>query len=1050
MPSTFAERPILNSPYAYPGRYWELENGLPTDRIVERRRQSEHIVPVPPTRREGTQRALQLGIAGLSDERQQYDPTPIINEIRRRVDAWRQLPNPRNWGVTPETARLLQHWRSFDFPNLRPFFCQVEAAETIIWLTEVAGLLQPSANPRRGFETIGNHLKGGNESANPELFRLALKLATGAGKTTVMAMLIAWQTVNAIRYPRRDRFTKRFLIVTPGITIRDRLRALVPNDLENYYEHHDLVPKDMLPAVKQAQVVITNFHAFQLREKDKASPVNRRLRQGKGGPALDTQETEWDMLRRVIPEFTRTKNVLVINDEGHHCYRERPPHESEERELDADEKPEAEKNTEHARVWISGIEAVKRNLGVNAVIDLSATPFFLRGSGYHEGTLFPWTVCDFSLMDAIESGIVKIPRVPIDDNVPSEDRPVLREIWKHVGAVLPRTGRRRANTVQDPLSLPSQLISALEATYNGYEKTYRDWQAAGIETPPVFIVVCQNTAISKLIYEYISGFERRDENGEQIQPFFGRFELFRNYDENGNRLPIPPTLLIDSENLGAAGTLPDDFYAAAAPALEQFKRERVHRSGDRSSAENITDEDILREMMNTVGKTQRLGADVLCVVSVSMLTEGWDANTVTHILGVRAFGTQLLCEQVVGRALRRQSYELNEDGLFDVEYADVLGVPFDFTDSDVKPTPPTPPAPTIRVHAVSPERDHLEIEFPNITAYRVELPDDELRAIFDEDSVLRLTTERVGPTLTDNQGIVGEGIRLTAERLRETRRQQVAFELTAHILQNQLREPGEQPRMHLFRKLNAIVNKWIDQCLVCEDGTFPAQVLYREFADRAGQMIKAAIAKTMQGNQTDAVQRIKAVVAPYNPLGSTRHVNFTTGVRNRLPVAGRFYRVVIETSPDKSHVNRAVCDNNWEAMFCRIIDTHPRVISYVKNHSLGFEVPYLMGNTPRTYVPDFIVRVDDGRGPDDPLNLIAEVKGYRGEDAVAKASTMESYWVPGVNNLSCYGRWAFHEFKSTDSMQAEFEAAIKGGSATFGVDTLTQDIGAAQPTGLQA
>ena len=1050
MPSTFAEQPILNSPYAYPGQHWELQNGLPTDRIVERRRESEYIVPVPPSRRERTQRALPLGIAELSDESQQYDPTQIINEIRRRVDTWRQIPNPRDWGVTPETGRLLQHWRSYDFPNLRPFFCQVEAAEAVIWLTEVAGLLQPGANPRRGFETIANHLKGANTSANPELFRLALKLATGAGKTTVMAMLIAWQTVNAVHYPRRDRFTKRFLLITPGITIRDRLRALVPNDPENYYEHRDLVPKDMLPDVKQAQVIITNFHAFQLREKDKASPVNRRLRQGKEGPALDTQETEWDMLRRVMPEFTRTKNVLVINDEGHHCYRERPPHESEERDLDADEKPEAEKNTERARVWISGIEAVKRNLGVNAVIDLSATPFFLRGSGYHEGTLFPWTVCDFSLMDAIESGIVKIPRVPIDDNVPSEERPVFREIWKHVGAVLPRTGRRRANTVQDPLSLPSQLISALEATYNGYEKTYRDWQAAGIETPPVFIVVCQNTAISKLIYEYISGFERRDENGEQIQPFFGRFELFRNYDENGNRLPIPPTLLIDSENLGAAGALPNDFYASAAPALEQFKRERVHRSGDRNSAENITDEDILREMMNTVGKTERLGAEVRCVVSVSMLTEGWDANTVTHILGVRAFGTQLLCEQVVGRALRRQSYELNEDGLFDVEYADVLGVPFDFTDSDVKPTPPTPVVPTIRVQAVSPDRDHLEIEFPNVTAYRVELPDDELCANFDKDSVLPLTTGLVGPTSTENQGIVGEGTRLTAERLKETRRQQIAFELTAHILQNQLREPGEQPKMYLFKKLNTIVNKWLDQCLICERGTFPAQVLYREIADTAGQRIKAAIARTMQDNHSNAVQRIKAVVAPYNPLGSTRNVNFTTGVRNRSPVAGQFYRVVIDTNPEKSHVNRAVCDNNWEAAFCRIIDTHPKVISYVKNHGLGLEVPYLMGSTPRTYVPDFIVRVDDGRGPEDPLNLIAEVKGYRAEDAVAKANTMASYWVPGVNNLGYYGRWAFHEFKSVDRILGEFEAIIKNRDGAIQPNTLTQSLGVASPAGVQA
>ncbi len=1049
MPSTFAEQPILNSPYGYPGRHWELDNGLPTDRIVEQRRHSAYIVPVPPPRRESIQTALPLGIAGLSDERQQYDPTPIINEIRRRVDAWRQLPSPRNWGVTPETARLLQHWRSYDFPNLRPFFCQVEAAEAVIWLTEVAGLLQPTTNSRRGFETITNHLKGANQSANPELFRLALKLATGAGKTTVMAMLIAWQTVNAVRYPRRDRFTKRFLIVTPGIVIRDRLRSLVPNDPDNYYEHRDLVPKDMLPAVKQAQVVITNRHAFQLREKDKASPVNRRLRQGKDGPDLNTQETEWDMLRRVMPEFTRTKNVLVINDEGHHCYRERPPHESEERELDADEKPEAEQNNERARVWISGIEAVKRNIGVSAVIDLSATPFFLRGSGYHEGTLFPWTVCDFSLMDAIESGIVKIPRVPVADNVPTEDWPVLREIWRHVRGVMPLAGRRRQNTVQDPLALPSQLVSALEATYNGYEKTYRDWLEAGIETPPVFIVVCQNTAVSKLLYEYISGFERESEDGTAARPFLGRFELLRNYDENSNRLQVPRTLLIDSENLSAAGALPDGFHAAVAPALEQFKRERVHRSGDRAAADNITTEDILREMMNTVGKPGRLGANVRCVVSVSMLTEGWDANTVTHILGVRAFGTQLLCEQVVGRALRRQAYELNGEGLFDVEYADVLGVPFDFTDSDVKPTPPAPAAPTIRVQAVSPDRDHLEIEFPNVTAYRVELPDDELRATFDQDSELTLTTGRVGATDTENQGIVGEGTRLITEPSKETRRQKVAFELTAHILQNHLREPGEQPKMHLFGKLNTIVTRWLDQCLVCESGTFPAQVLYREWADRAGQQIKNAIAKTMQDAQGDSVKRIKAVVAPYNPLGSTRNVNFTTGVRNIRPVGGQFYRVVIDTSRDKSHVNRAVCDNNWEATFCRIIDNHPKVISYVKNHGLGLEVPYLMGNTPRTYVPDFIVRIDDGKGSEDPLNLIAEVKGYRGEDAVAKANTMASYWVPGVNNLGSYGRWAFHEFKSVDSMWSELDEVINNGGTLFS-DTPTQGTGVAHAPGNRA
>ncbi len=1048
MLSSFAEEPILNSPYDYPGRHWELKDGLPTDNVVETRRPSEHIVAVPPPRRQGAQRTLELGIAGLSNEHQQYDPTPIINEIRRRVDAWRELPNPRDWGVTPETARLLQHWRSFDFPNMRPFFCQVEAAETVIWLTEVAGIPYDGENARRGFGTIGNHLTGANKAANPELFRLALKLATGAGKTTVMAMLMAWQTVNAVRYPRRQRFTKRFLVVTPGITIRDRLRALVPNDPENYYEHRDLVPKDMLSVVKQAQVVITNFHAFHLRETDNSPPVNKRLRQGKTGPKLDTLETEWDMLRRVMREFTGTRNVLIINDEGHHCYRERPPNQSEERALEVEEKPEAEKNTEQARVWISGIEAVKRNLGARVVIDLSATPFFLRGSGYIEGTLFPWTVCDFSLMDAIESGIVKIPRVPIDDNVRSEERPVLREIWKHVGSVMPRSSRRRANTIQDPLKLPPQLVSALEAIYNGYEQTYRNWQEAGIETPPVFIIVCQNTAVSKLVYEYIAGFERAGQNGTDAQHFLGRFELLRNYDDNANRLAVPRTLLIDSENIGAADALPEGFNDAVASALEQFKRERVHRTGDRNAADSITKEDILREMMNTVGKPGRLGANVRCVVSVAMLTEGWDASTVTHILGIRAFGTQLLCEQVVGRALRRQSYELNEDtGLFDVEYADVLGVPFDFTDTTAKHPNPTQTVPTIRVHAVRPERDHLEIQFPNVTAYRVELPNEQLDALFNEDSRLTLTTELVGPTRTDNQGIVGEGTRLTVERLRDTRGQKIAFELTAHVLQNQLREPGEQPKMHLFRKLNAIVNQWLEQYLHCEGETYPAQVLYREIADRAGQRIKAAIARAAQANQSDSKGRVKAVVAPYNPMGSTGDVNFTTGVRNRTPVARRFERVVIETSSHKCHVNRAVCDNNWEAMFCRIVDADPRVISYVKNHGLGLEVPYLDGNTPRTYVPDFIVQVDDGNGPDDPLNLIAEVKGYRGEDAVAKATTMQSYWVPGVNNLGCYGRWVFHEFTSTDRMVSEFDTVVQNGAGDALLRTQADEAVAAHASG---
>ena len=1034
MPVSFAEQPILNSPYEYPRRHWEMEGGVPTDRLVESRRRAEYIMPVPPASRTAQQAAMVVGAAEYSTAEQEYDRAAVnINLIRDRVNAWRNLPNPNDWGVTPETRRLLQHWRSGDFPNQRPFFCQVEAAETIIYLTEVAGLLPPGGGQPRNNELrdLRGRLAGANADANPELFRLALKLATGAGKTTVMAMLIAWQTVNAVKYPQRRRFTRGFLVVTPGITIRDRLRALLPNDPGNYYETRQLVPRELLPAMQQARVVITNYHALQLRERGELAAGSRQLLQGRTGPELNTQESEMQMLRRVMPELLRMQNALVINDEGHHCYRRRPRAESEERPLEADERQEAEENNEQARVWISGLEAVQRHIGAIGVLDLSATPFFLRGSGYIEGALFPWTVGDFSLMDAIEAGIVKIPRVPVDDNALAEARPVYRELWPRVREALPRAGRRRHSAAPDPLSLPPQLVSALEALYGGYERTFEDWQEAGLESPPVFIVVCQNTAISRLIYEYIAGFERpAGADGREETKFLGRFGLLRNYDENGRRRASPRTLLIDSQQLEESGALPEGFRDAAAADLQDFLRERAQRSGQPSAAGPLSDAEILREMMNTVGQPGRLGAGVRCVVSVSMLTEGWDANTVTHILGVRAFGTQLLCEQVVGRALRRQSYELNEAGLFDVEYAEVLGVPFDFAESSGQPKPAAP-ATTLRVKAVSPEGDRYEIAFPRVTAYRVELPDERLTARFDESSELALTVGLVGPTDTEIQGIVGQETRLTLAQLRQVRPQQIAFQLTAYILQHHLREPGATDRPHLFGQLKGIVGHWLEHYLKCSPEVFPAQALYPVVADRAAERIKAAIAKAVQAEQPDAPQRLKAVIAPYHPLGYTRYVDFTT---TRRP-GGRFQREVLETGPEsKSHLNRAVCDSRWEAAFCRLLARHPQVTAWVKNHGLGFEVPYMAGDGgPRTYRPDFIALIDDGRGPDDRLRLVAEVKGYRGEDAADKARTMQHYWIPGVNNLGSYGRWAFHEFTSQpDELAGEFEEALGRAAAGGG------------------
>ena len=496
MTNPFFEAPILNSPYEYPRRHWELDDtGQPTQEIVESRRRAEFITPIPkPRKRKGSsekQAALALDEGqGLTTENQQYILMAIINGVRQEVDRWRSIPDSSRWGVTPETARLLKHWRHHQFSGIRPFFCQVEAAETAIWLTEVA--------PRAGLaaKKFIDHLESANNEANPGLPRLALKLATGAGKTTVMAMLIAWQTVNAVRHPQSRRFTDSFLVVTPGITIKDRLRVLKPNDPDSYYQSRELIPGDMLPDLERAKIIITNYHAFKLRERMKLSKGGRSLLQGRG-ETLATLETEGQMLQRVMPELMGAKKILVLNDEAHHCYREKPG-EQQERAFTLDDRSEAKKNTEAARLWISGLETVGRKLGLSRVMDLSATPFFLRGSGYAEGTLFPWTMSDFSLMDAIEAGIVKLPRVPVADNVPGGEMPKFRVLWEHIRTKMPKRRRGRANPL-DPLSLPVELQTALEALYGHYKEDYERMRKAKIRVPPCFIIVCNNITTSKLV-----------------------------------------------------------------------------------------------------------------------------------------------------------------------------------------------------------------------------------------------------------------------------------------------------------------------------------------------------------------------------------------------------------------------------------------------------------------------------------------------------------------------------------------------------------------------
>ena len=966
------ENPIINAPFDEPTHHFRFNEEGITDEIVDGRRTSSYFVPIARPKKKGSKQ-LQLDTEWTQDR---IEENKLVNEIRRRVAFWRKGGYV---GVTPTTARLIAYWTD---PNREKklFFCQTEALETAIYIAEVA--------KKYGDAWIENAIREGNDTSNPGLPRMAFKMATGSGKTVVMAMIIAWHTLNKRANPQDARFADTFLIVTPGITIRDRLRVLLPNDPDNYYRQRDIVPAQLQDQLGQAKISITNYHAFQLREKVAAGKITKSiLADGKSSPFTETPD---QMVRRVCRELRTKKNIIVLNDEAHHCYRRKP--DGEDEKLTGDDRVEAKLRDQEARVWISGLEAVKTKIGVKAIYDLSATPFFLRGSGYPEGTLFPWVVSDFSLIDAIEAGIVKVPRVPVADDSMTGVQPTYRDLWLRIREHLPKKGRRTDKVGGDP-KLPVELQGALLSLYGNYKNYYRLWEkntearARGI-TPPVFIVVCNNTNVSKLVFDFIAGWEKQI--GEETIVQAGQLPIFRNDDGNGAWLHRPNTVLVDSQQLESGESMSNDFKKIAAREIEEFKAEYRARFPGRD-AEKLTDEDLLREVMNTVGKPGKLGEHVKCVVSVSMLTEGWDANTVTHVLGVRAFGTQLLCEQVVGRGLRRMSYAVNTEGHFNPEYAEVYGVPFSFIPSSGATTDPKPgPLPT-RVRALE-SRSDCEIAFPRLLGYRYDVLGERLTATFTDESGLTLSTADI-PTKTENAPIVGESSIHTLDDLKCRRPNEVAFLLAKLTLEKYFRDNDGNDKPWLFPQLLGIAKRWLNECVSLKDNTFPQLLLLIEFAHDATDRIYKAIV-----DSTDGTAALKPILRPYDTIGSTRLVDFDTT------------RAVFATRADKCHISHVVADtDSWEQKMAEVLENMPEVIRFVKNHNLGFTIPYTLNGEEKNYIPDFIACVDDGRGPDDLLNLIVEVTGEKKKDKAAKVAAARALWVPAINNHGGFGRWTFIE-----------------------------------------
>lgn len=616
---------------------------------------------------------------------------------------------------------------------------------------------------------------------------------------------------------------------------------------------------------------------------------------------------------------------------------------------------------------------------------------------------------DFSLMDAIESGIVKIPRTPVDDDATGDLVTYLR-LWDHIGDKLPK--RKVAATAGNGGWIPPpELEGALNSLYRSYQRAFTHWEqhlADLGETPPVFIVVCPNTVVSKLVYDWIAGTQTHSEHGPTVgKP--GRLYLFSNIVD-GAALARPRTILVDSAQLESGEALSKEFRAAAAIEIDAFKA-AYRTSNMGGDVDKLTEQDLLREVMNTVGKKGKLGEGVRCVVSVAMLTEGWDANTVTHILGLRAFRSQLLCEQVVGRGLRRRSYALNEQGRFEPEYSNVYGIPFAFIPSDRPILEVTPKPPATDVYSVQ-DREHLRITFLKLDGYRLEIPDEEL--IYNPGAAERFVIgPSTVPTWVESAGIVGPSERTSDRDLRPAREQQVAFALARRLVDSHFNEEGRNPRPWIFPRLTQICRAWLAECVDVEDGFDIGYLLrYAEWQAEAAEAAYQVVA-TQVGNRRG---RMRPMLRRFDPTGSTGDVFFKT----RKATA----------ATQKSEVSHVTLDgiggNTWEQILALECELNPDVEAYVKNDHLGFTIPYIHQGRTHSYVPDFLLRLKHRGGEDVDRHLVVEVSGGQKSPGPTKvkALTARDSWCVAVNNHNGFGRWGYVEITTMVGVKQVLAEAI--------------------------
>ncbi len=982
MASYEVPQPILNSPYDEPQAHWFIEEGKPCEKR-EGRRPSLYYYR-PPRGATGADAGSEVGTA---------IPMALVNLIRERVKTWREAGYP---GVTRTTEELLNWWRR-DGRQFPLFFAQREAAETIIFLREAR------ADFRQGIDVPRDDPSDEKKAQGYLGFtRYACKMATGSGKTTVMGMLAAWSILNKVHNRSDARFSDVVFIVCPNITIRDRLQELDPKRGEaSLYRTRDLVPPHLMSKLNEGFVVVANWHVLEPQQGNQVGGVGAAV--VKRGEESDTA-----LVARVLGrEVGGKQNILVMNDEAHHCYRLKQERPDAWDDMTAEEREDWLEENKEATVWIDGLDKIQKLRGINFCVDLSATPYYLNRTGNEANRPFPWVVSDFSLVDAIESGLVKIPQLAIRDTT-GREIPAYFNIWRWIMEPGRLTSAERGGSKAQPKpeAVLKWVHTPIAQLAGLWRELFEEWQQRPEEhpTPPVFIIVCRNTRLAKVIYEWIA-----DNNCPTGIPALG-IEEFRNRDGQINAIRVDSKVVHETDTEGAK----NDEHRWMRFTLDTVGKTRWPVD---SQGRPIYPKDFVELATKLNRPMHPPGRDVRCIVSVAMLTEGWDCTTVTHIIGLRPFMSQLLCEQVVGRGLRRTNYEVGENGLFTEEVAKVYGVPFEVIPFKTNPDGPRPPPPKRwHIHAVSPQKDQLEIRFPRVEGYTYAIRN---RVTADWDGLVPITLDpsdippevEVKGLNVNNQGrlsLSGPGkadmVKLEAFRAQH-RLQELEFELARALVKDCLAGGQCQvPAQALFAQLLAIVRRYLREFVRVYPPHDIKDIFLSPYYGWVIEKLVAAIRPDTAGGEAPEVPRYEA----NRPPGSTRDVDFWTS------------REVREVS--NSHLNYVVMDTQrWEQSAAYYLDTHPNVAAFVKNSGLGFTIPYLYNGQVRDFIPDYLVRLhNNGRQLG---TLILEVKGY--DQLAGEKQAAARRWCAAVNADGKFGRWEFRMIRNPAETAEAISSALK-------------------------